>query len=95
MADPSKSAPAPPAFPSRLGNTASIWEAVVNDEGDEESLEDAEVVQDDSDDGEFMTEDFRADLRKLEVRAHYAFLKYHVHVTIKSKRIGRLTHVPF
>lgn len=70
MADPSKSAPPPPAFPSRLGNNAGIWEAVVNDEDEEESLEDAQPVEDESDDGEFMNEEFRADLAKLEVRTH-------------------------
>lgn len=73
MADSSRPTPTPPAFPSRLGNNAGIWEAVVHDEDQEESLEDAEPIEDDNEDGTFMTEEFRADLRKLEVRQQLDF----------------------
>ena len=40
----------------------------MNDEDGEDSLEDADAVQDDSNEEQFMTEEFRADLAKLEVR---------------------------
>lgn len=67
MAEDKTAPPALPAFPPRLGLANSIWEVVIDNE--EEQIE-----EDDSEDGEFMTEEFQADLAKLEVWSIFGIL---------------------
>ena len=67
MAEEKSGAPPLPAFPPRLSLGQSIWEMVIDDKDDLTEDEAADAIEDDSDDMELMTDEFKADLHKLEV----------------------------